>query len=78
MSQAFVREGDDPWLEDIGPSVTALRVFLTRENNGIQIFERSSHKDAMGEQVHVMSNGLSYTKDSEGKWKVYSSPQSPR
>jgi len=77
MSQAFVREGDDQWLEDTGPSITALRVFLTRENNGIQIIERSSYKDAIGGQVHVMSNGLSYTKDSEGKWKVYSSQQSP-
>ena len=77
MSQAFVREGDDPWLEDVGPSITALRVFLTRENNGIQIIERSSYVDTMGGQVHVMSDGLSYTKDSAGKWKVYSSPQSP-
>jgi hypothetical protein len=74
MSQAFIREGDDQWLEDVGPSITALRVFLTRENNGIQIIERSSHKDAKGNQVHLMSNGLSYTKDEGGKWKVATSP----
>ncbi len=34
MSQAFVRESDDQWLEDVGPSMTALMVFLTRENRG--------------------------------------------
>ena len=77
MSQAFVREGDDQWLEDVGPSITALRVFLTRENNGIQIIERSNYMNTMDGQVHVMSNGLSYMKDHAGKWKVYPSSQSP-
>jgi len=71
MSQAFVREGDDQWLEDVGPSINALRVFLTRENNGIQVIERRNYKDDAGAQVHIMSNGLSYFKDDKGKWQVY-------
>ena len=71
MSQAFVREGDDQWLEDVGPSVNALRVFLTRENNGIGVIERRNYKDETGQQVYVMSNGLSYYKDEKNKWQVY-------
>ncbi len=70
MSSAFVREGDDQSLDEISPSITALRVFLTRENGGIQVSERSSHKDSNGRSIYVMSNGLSYMKDDQGKWKV--------
>ena len=70
MSQAFMRESDDLWLEDVGPSITALMVFLTRENNGHRVTERSRHKISDGRQVHVMSNGLSYAKDDRGKWQV--------
>ena len=70
MSQAFIREGDDQWLEDIGPSMKALQMFLTKENNGHPVTERSSFKDPSGRQVHVMSNGLLYLKDDKGKWQV--------
>ena len=42
MSQAFVREGDDQWLSDVGPSLRALIVFLTRENNGIEVYEKKN------------------------------------
>ena len=70
MSQAFVREGDDQWLSDIGPSLHALVVFLSRENNGIEVYEQRKFTDAQGREVHVMSNGLSYRKDEKGKWEV--------
>ncbi|CAN5626386.1 hypothetical protein BH10BAC4_BH10BAC4_19580 [soil metagenome] len=70
MSSAFVREGDDQSLDEISPSLTALRVFLTRENNGIQVSERSSFTDKDGRTTHVMSNGQSYSKDDKGRWKV--------
>lgn len=69
MSGAFVREGDDEWLNEIAPSVHALVVFLTKENNGIGVYEQRNFIDpANGREVHVMSNGLSYSKDDEGKW----------
>lgn len=74
MSQAFVREGDDQWLSDIGPSLRALVVFLTRENNGIEVYERKKYTDKDGRDVHVMSNGLSYRKDDKGKWEVIDMP----
>ncbi|HSC39849.1 MAG TPA: hypothetical protein VLD19_18330 [Chitinophagaceae bacterium] len=36
MSQAFVRENEEQWLHDVGPSLNALVVYLSRENNGIR------------------------------------------
>jgi hypothetical protein len=70
MSQAFVREGDDQWLSDVGPSLKALIIFLSRENNGIEVSERKKITDPEGNEVHVMSNGLSYRKDTSGKWEI--------
>ena len=71
MSQAFVKEGDAQWLHDVQPTLNALVVFLTGENNGIRVYEQRTYLDQKsGRQVHVMSNGLSYAKDSEGKWEI--------
>lgn len=70
MSQAFVRESDDQWLSDVGPSVRALSYFLTRENNGIEVYELRTFIDPGGDEVYVMSNGLSYKKDPNGKWQI--------
>ena len=70
MSQAFVREGDDQWLSDVSPSLNALMAFLSRENNGIRVYERDSSTAANGRTIHRMSNGLSYTKDTSGKWEI--------
>ena len=72
MSQAFVREGDDQWLSDVGPSLRALIIFLTRENNGIEVYERQRYIDAKGTEIHAMSNGLAYAKDEKGKWEIVS------
>ena len=68
MSQAFVRESDDQWLDEISPTLQALVVFLTRENNGIRVYEKTTYIDN-GREVHVMSNGLNYANDS-GRWKI--------
>lgn len=73
MSQAFVREGDDQWLSDVGPSVHALVIFLSRENNGIRVYEQRNYTDKAGRQIHAMSNGLSYAKDRDGKWEIVES-----
>jgi hypothetical protein len=71
MSQAFVKETDDQWLNEVAPSLNALIVHLTKENNGIRVYEqRNFVSPEDGRQVHVMSNGLSYAKDSENKWYV--------
>ncbi len=65
-----MKEGDDQWLSDIAPTMSALLVFLTRENNGIRVYEEKKTIDADGREVFHMSNGLSYSKDVEGKWIV--------
>jgi hypothetical protein len=71
MSHAFVKEGDEQWLHDIPPTLNALIVYLSRENNGIRVYEKSSYKDEKGNrQVHVMSNGLNYAIAKDGKWEV--------
>lgn len=71
MSSAFVKESDDQWLHDVGPGVPALLVYLTRENNGIRVYEKRNYLDAKTQkQVYEMSNGLLYSKDDEGKWFV--------
>ncbi len=71
MSQAFVRESDEQWLHDVTPTLNALIVFLTRENNGIRVYEKKQYADPKtGKEVYEMSNGLSYTKDKDGRWMV--------
>lgn len=71
MSQAFVKESEEQWLHDIDPTLNALIVYLTRENNGIRVYEQKKvvrPKD--GKEVHIMSNGLSYAKDENGRWEI--------
>ena len=70
MSQAFVRESEEQWLHEIAPTLSALIVYLTRENNGIRVYEKKMTMDKSGREVHLMSNGLSYARDAEGKWEV--------
>ncbi len=71
MSQAFVKESDEQWLHEVQPTLNALIVYLTRENNGIRVYEVKSYMDSKsGKEVHDMSNGLSYSKDKEGRWYV--------
>jgi len=70
MSQAFVKESEEQWLHEVPPALNALIHYLTRENNGVRVYEQKSFTDKEGKQVHVMSNGLSYAKDNESKWYV--------
>ncbi|MFC0772791.1 hypothetical protein [Terrimonas alba] len=71
MSQAFVKESEEQWLHDVSPALSALIIYLTRENNGIRVYEKNNHfSKKWGREVHVMSNGLGYAKDDEGKWFI--------
>ena len=71
MSQAFVKESEEQWLHDIAPTLHALVIYLTRENNGIRVYEKEHSVDPKtGKEIFKMSNGLSYTKDTEGRWCV--------
>jgi hypothetical protein len=69
MSHAFIRESDDQWLDSIPPTLNALILYLTRENNGIQAYERRRFRnEETGKDVYEMSNGLQYSIDDGGHW----------
>jgi GTP cyclohydrolase II len=70
MSSAFVRESEEQWLHDIQPTLYALIVYLTKENNGIRVYEKKNFVDKSGKEIYEMSNGLSYAKDDNSKWYV--------
>jgi hypothetical protein len=68
MSRAFVKEGEDQWLPDVAPTLTALTHYLTRQNNGVRVYLKKEMTDATGRAQYAMSDGLTYTLDKEGKW----------
>ena len=71
MSQAFVKESEEQWLREVSPTLNALIVYLTRENNNIRVYEKRNYMlDKFPGELYEMSNGLTYTKDKEGKWYV--------
>lgn len=71
MSQAFVKEGEGEWLHDIPPTLHALIQYLTRENNGIRVYEKSTQfSKELGKELHTMSNGFTYAKDAAGTWYI--------
>lgn len=71
MSQAFVKEGDGEWLHDLPPTISALIQYLTRENNGIRVYEKSNtFNKELGRELHLMSNGFTYAKDDKGIWYI--------
>jgi len=69
MSQAFVKEQDDQWLHDVPGTLQALANYLTRENNGIRVYNKKLSVEN-GREVYEMSNGLKYSKDAQGKWEI--------
>ncbi len=71
MSSAFVKESEEQWLHEIQPTIGALINYLTRQNNGIRVYEvRTFIHLKKNIEVHEMSNGLSYSKDKEGRWEI--------
>lgn len=69
MSGAFVRERDEEWLHDIAPTLDALINYLTRENSGIRVYEKSNYfSKELGKQVYEMSDGFSYSVNEDSKW----------
>jgi len=71
MSQAFVKETEEQWLHEVPPTLNALIVYLSRQNNGVRVYEQKNFINSnTGKTVCVMSNGLSYTTDTESKWYI--------
>lgn len=71
MSQAFVKESEGEWLHEVPPALSALIAYLTRENNGIRVYEKSNgYSEKHKREVHSMSNGFTYAKDDNGQWFI--------
>lgn len=71
MSQAFVKESEGEWLHDVPPTLSALILYLTRENNGVRVYEkRNFYSEKHRRELHEMSNGFSYAKDDNGVWFI--------
>ena len=66
-----MKESDEQWLHEIQPTLQALIVYLSRENNNIRVNLESSFIDEKDEREKFkMSNGLIYSRDKENKWEV--------
>lgn len=72
MSRAFVSgDSDDMWLHDVQPTLNALISYLTRENNGVRVYEKENYfDDKIKRQVHHMSDGFIYSLNDERKWYI--------
>lgn len=71
MSGAFVKESEGEWLHDIMPTLHALTGYLSRENNGIRVYEKKNYFNSIiKREVHEMSNGLAYAVDDNGTWYI--------
>lgn len=70
MSQAFVKEEDGQWLHDLPPTLAALINYLTRENNGIRVYELKTSFSKTGKELHHMSNGLNYFVNEKRQWEI--------
>lgn len=71
MSSAFVKEEDSQWLHDIPPTMTALVNYLTRDNNGVRVYELRSYRHPKeNREAHAMSNGLDYAIDDNSRWYI--------
>ncbi len=71
MSSAFVKEEDAQWLHDLPPTMNSLINYLTNENNGIRVYEQKNFFHVHEKrEAYLMSNGLTYAKDDEGKWFI--------
>ena len=70
MSQGFVNEQDEQWLHEIPPTVSALIIYLTRENNGVRVYETKTEPGPNGKTLHHMSNGLVYFVNEQSQWEI--------
>ena len=56
-------------MSEISPTLLALINFLTRDNNGVRVYEKKV-LNVNGQPIHEMSNGLRYAKEENGRWSV--------
>ncbi|MEO7264254.1 MAG: hypothetical protein ABIW38_05045 [Ferruginibacter sp.] len=69
MSQAFVKEEDEHWLNDVAPTMQAFVNYHTRQNNGIRVYEIRSHIHP-GNVMYCIIRATAWSMvNSEGKWE---------
>ena len=71
MRQASVKENEEKWLREVLPSIHELLFYLTKLNDSIMVYVKKIYKDPQdGANIYEMSNGISYTQDGEGRWRI--------
>jgi hypothetical protein len=71
MSSAFVKEEEGQWLHDLDPTLPALINYLTRDNNGVRVYEKGRRREAAtNREILSMSNGLDYAVAPSGGWEI--------
>jgi hypothetical protein len=68
MSSAFVKEEEYQQLKDVTPNMSALLLYLRRENGGPVREVKSYERD--GRELHEMSDGLTYALNEVGQWSI--------
>ncbi len=67
----YGKEDDAQWLNDVQPTINALVNYLTRENNGIGVYEVGSFvHPVLQKEIHKMSNHLDYVVDTDLCWEI--------
>ena len=73
MSQAFMREREEEWLSNVDANPSALRRYLTKENNGVAVYELKRYiSPEIKKEVYEMSNGHTYALDFDKRWYMVS------
>jgi len=71
MSSAFVKESEYQPLKEVTPNISALLLYLRRENGGTPVRElRNHYSEKHGRELHEMSDGLTYALNDERQWAV--------
>jgi hypothetical protein len=71
MSSAFVRESEGERLNEVAPNLSALLLYLRRENGGTPISEtKSYYSEKHAREVYEMSDGLIYAQNDQEKWYI--------
>jgi hypothetical protein len=70
MSSAFVKEGEYQHLRDVTPNLSALLLYLRRENGGPVRQLKSYYSEKHGREVNEMSDGLTYALNDDNQWVI--------
>lgn len=74
MSSAFVKEGEYQQLKEVTPNMSALLLYLRRENGGPVREVSNYHSEKHARELHEMSDGLTYALNDDGQWAVILNP----